>query len=221
MLKDYLPFWNQLTPEERTLLESAAQLHSFKKGTVMHRGADDCTGLFLVTSGQLRAFTVSDEGRELTLYRLLDHDLCLFSAPCIMNSIQFDLFVEAEVDTTAYVIPPLIYKNLMDSSFAVAHYTNELMASRFSDVMWLIDQVMNRRLDSRLAALLIEEEQLVGSNALDITHEQLAKHLGSAREVVTRMLKYLHSEGLVELKRGHVNILDKQRLRKLAGNSLR
>jgi len=109
----------------------------------------------------------------------------------------------------------------MDSSFAVAHYTNELMASRFSDVMWLIDQVMNRRLDSRLAALLIEEEQLVGSNTLDITHEQLAKHLGSAREVVTRMLKYLHSEGLVELKRGRVNILDEQRLRKLAGTSLR
>jgi len=221
MLKDYLPFWNQLTQEERTLLESAAQLHSFKKGTIMHRGADDCTGLFLVTSGQLRAFTVSDEGRELTLYRMLDHDLCLFSAPCIMSSIQFDMFVEAEIDTTAYVIPPLVYKNLMDSSFAVAHYTNELMASRFSDVMWLIDQVMNRRLDSRLAALLIEEEQLVGSNTLDITHEQLAKHLGSAREVVTRMLKYLHSEGLVELKRGRVNILDEQRLRKLAGTSLR
>ncbi len=221
MLGEYLPFWNQITPEERTLLESSAQQRLFKSGTVMHRGSQDCTGLFLVTAGQLRAFTVSDEGRELTLYRLLDHDLCLFSAPCIMNSIQFDLFVEAEVNTMAYVIPSPVYKSLMDSSLVVAKYTNELMASRFSDVMWLIDQIMNRRFDSRLAALLIEEERLTGSEELTVTHEQLAKHLGSAREVVTRMLKYLQSEGLVESKRGHIAILDTPRLRTLAGSSLR
>ena len=221
MLEEYLPFWRALTPAQQTLLADAVQERRVKKGAMLHRGGEDCVGLLLVTDGQLRAFIVSDEGKELTLYRLLDRDLCLFSASCILSSIQFDVMVGAEADTTLLYIPAEVYKRLMEESLFVANYTNQLMASRFSDVMWLMDQALNKKLDSRLAALMLEERALQGSDTLVMTHEQLGNHLGSVREVVTRMLKYFQAEGLVSLGRGSVRLLDADKLYELAEASLR
>ena len=109
----------------------------------------------------------------------------------------------------------------MEESLAVSHYTNELMAYRFSDVMWLIDQILNKKLDTRLAAFLIEESRLIHSNNISVTHEQIAHHLGTAREVVTRMLKYFQTEGLVLLTRGNIQLVDAKRLKKLAFVSLK
>lgn len=109
----------------------------------------------------------------------------------------------------------------MEKSPAVANYTSQLMASHFSDVMWIMDQALNKKLDSRLAALLLEERELGGSDELHITHEQLGGHLGSVREVVTRMLKYFQGEGLVRLGRGSISILDVPGLEALAGDSIR
>ena len=109
----------------------------------------------------------------------------------------------------------------MQQSAAVANYTNEVMATRFSDVMWLLDQILNKKLDARLAAFLLEESALEQTDTLAITHEMIAEHLGSAREVVTRMLRYMKDEGLVELARGTVKIADAARLQALAGDSLR
>lgn len=221
LLEEYLPFWGQLTPTQKSILTSAVHERHFAKGTLLHSGAADCIGLLLVLRGQLRAYTVSEEGKELTLYRLLNRDLCLFSASCIMSSLQFDVMVSAEEDTTALHIPSDVYKHLMGESLPVANYTNQLMASRFSDVMWLMDQIQNKKLDSRLAALLLEERELRHDDELAMTHEQLSRHLGSVREVVTRMLKYFQSEGLVRLSRGSIRILDPDRLYRLARESLR
>lgn len=221
ILEDYLPFWEKLTPGQRTELSAAVHRRRFEKGEILHRGKDDCIGLLLVLSGQLRAYTVSEEGKELTLYRLLERDMCLFSGSCILNSIQFDVMVTAEQDTEVLHIPSELYKRLMEESLPVANYTNELMASHFSDVMWLMDQTLNKKLDSRLAALLLEEQEFSGSDLLTLTHEQLGNHLGSVREVVTRMLKYFQSEGLVRLGRGSIQLLDKKRLYELAKDSLR
>ncbi|MCQ5129768.1 Crp/Fnr family transcriptional regulator [Butyricicoccus faecihominis] len=220
-LDTYLPFWNRLTEAQQRLLQNAAREERYPARAVLHNGSADCIGFLLVTSGQLRAYLLSEDGKELTLYRLFERDICLLSASCMLRGIDFDITVEAERDTVVWHIPPETYKRLMDQSLAVAAYTNELMASRFSDVMWLMDQVMNKKLDSRLSALLIEEQALAGSDALHITHEQLAHHLGSAREVVTRVLKYLQGEGLVRLTRGTIEILDRARLAALAADSLR
>ena len=175
----------------------------------------------LVTEGQLRVYTISEEGREITLYRLLEGDMCLFSAACMLNSIQFDVFVRAERPSAVVHIPPEVYKSLMQASLAVANYTNELMASRFSDVMWLLDQILNKKIDERLAALLLEEAGLADNSALHLTHDQLARHLGTAREVVTRMLKYFQSEGLVSLERGVILLRAPARLQEIAAHSLR
>lgn len=220
-LQDYFPFWNKINEEQRTVLQGAAKKLHYEKGEAIHRGNEDCIGLLLVLTGQVRVFILSEEGKELTLYRLLPRDMCLFSASCIIPGIQFDVMITAEQDTDAVLIPPNIYKSLMESSAAVANYTNDLMASHFSDVMWLMDQILSKKLDSRLAAFLLTESSLTGKAALDITHEQIAGHLGSIREVITRMLRYFQSEGLVELARGKITLSDIKGLGALARESMR
>ena len=213
--EDYFPIWDQLTPEQQNRILGSLMTRQVQKGTVLHNGSADCTGLLLVQSGQLRAYILSDEGREITLYRLFDRDLCLFSASCIMRSIQFEVVIQAEKDTQLWIIPPDLYQDVMAQSAPVANYTNELMASRFSDVMWLMEQIMWKSLDKRLAEFLLEEASIEGTQQLKLTHETIANHLGSHREVITRMLRYFQNEGMVKLSRGMVTILDEAKLRDL------
>ena len=213
--KECFPIWDKLTPEQQNKISKAIVYRHIEKGTMLYNGLD-CTGLLLIKTGQLRAYILSDEGREITLYRLLDGDICLFSASCIMNSLQFTINIVSEKNSEVWVIPPDVYKNLMENSAAVANYTNELMASKFSEVMWLIEQIMWKSLDKRLAAFLVEETSLENTTSLKITHEIIANHLGSAREVVTRMLRYFQNEGIVKLTRDTVEILDLQKLKQLS-----
>lgn len=213
--ENYFPVWNDLNTAQKNLISDSLTARQVKKGTILHNGNLDCTGLLLIKSGQLRTYILSDEGREITLYRLFDMDICLFSASCIMRSIQFEVIIEAEKDTDLWVIPAETYKSIMQESAAAANYTNELMASRFSDVMWLIEQIMWKSLDKRVALFLFEEVSIEGSNELEITHETIANHLGSHREVITRMLRYFQDEGLVRLSRGKITILDMKRLEAL------
>ena len=209
------PIWNKLTPpQQRQILDTLVR-RRVPKGTVIHNGSMDCTGLLLVDSGQLRAYILSDEGREITLYRLFDMDLCLFSASCMMRSLQFEVTIEAEKDTDLWIIPAEVYKGIMEKSAPVSNYTNEIMAARFSEVMWRMEQVMWKSMDKRVAAFLLEESAIEGTTQLKITHETIANHLGSHREVVTRMLRYFQSEGMVKLTRGAVEITDAARLQAL------
>ena len=212
---DHFPIWDKLTPQQQTVLAQASSLHSVPRGTVIHNGNLDCIGLLLIRSGQLRAYILSDEGREITLYRLFDMDMCLFSASCMMPSIQFEVIVEAEKDAQFWIIPPNVYRALMEESAPVANYTSELMASRFSEVIWLVEQVMWKSFDKRLAGFLLEETALEGTRKLKITHERIGNHMGTAREVVTRMLRYFQSEGMVRLSRGGIEVLDEKKLRQL------
>lgn len=209
----YFPVWDKLTPQQQEQIQNSLITRRVEKGTILHHGSADCTGLFLIKSGQLRAYILSDEGREITVYRLLDRDICLFSASCIMCSIRFDITIAAEKDTELWVIPAEVYKHIMEESAPVANYTGELMASRFSDVMWLMEQIMWESLDKRLSAFLLEESSLEDSKELKITHEIIANHLGSHREVITRMLRYFQSEGMVKLSRGTVILTDEEKLR--------
>ena len=212
----YFPIWNKLTDDQQQRITQRVVRREVKKGTLLHGGSNECTGRLLVRTGQLRAYILSDEGREITIYRLFDRDMCLFSASCIMRSIQFDITVEAEKDTELWLIPPDVYQSVMNESAAVANYTNEVMASRFSEVMWLMEQIMWKSLDKRLAAFLAEEAAIEGSETLKLTHETIAKHLGSHREVITRMLRYFQSEGWVKVSRGTVEILDMDALDSLS-----
>lgn len=214
-IQSYFPIWKDLTKPQQDYILSTILPRKAAKGTIIHNGSVDCAGLMLVKSGQLRAYILSDEGREITLYRLFDRDICLLSASCIIRSIQFEVIIEAEKDTDLWVIPPQVYRSLMAESAPVANYTNELMATRFSDVMWLVEQIMWKSLDKRVAAFLLEETALEGTDKLKITHEAIANHLGSHREVITRMLRYFQNEGMVKLSRGAIEILDADKIEQL------
>lgn len=214
-IKEFFPIWDKMTAGQQEALVSGARRQVLKKGTVIHRDTEDCAGLLLLEEGQLRAYMLSEEGREITVYRLLEGDICLFSASCMIRSLQSDIVIEAERDSRMWVISPGVYRKLMDESALIANYTNEIMASRLTDVMWLMEQVMWKSLDRRLASFLLEEADLEESCSLKITHEMIGNHLGTAREVVTRMLRYFQSEGMVRLSRGAVEITDRKKLEKL------
>ena len=215
-LAEYFPVFDKLPLRDQQLLLDSAVIRRVPAGTLVHNGEDNCMGLLVIRSGQLRAFLPSAEGREITLSRRFERDICLFSASCVMNAVQFDIAIAAEKETEFWIIPPHIYKALMERSAAVANYTNQIMATRFTDVMWLIEQVLWKRFDGRLAGFLLEESAIEETDVLKLTHEAIASHLGTAREVVTRMLKYFQTEGMVALSRGTIALLDKEKLRELA-----
>ena len=134
----------------------------------------------------------------------------------MLRSIQFDLTIEAEKDTDVWMLPPDVYQAAMAQSAALSGYTNEIMAARFSEVMWLMEQVLWKSFDKRLAAFLMEESNIEESDIIKITHEKIANHLGTAREVVTRMLRYFQNEQLIRLSRGTIEIIDHKRIQNLA-----
>ncbi len=212
---EYFPIYNKLSKVDQDLLFNAAYKRTAPAGTLLHNGSDMCLGLLVIRSGQLRAYITSDEGREVTMYRLFDRDICLLTASCVMNNIQFDITITAEKETEFWVIPPNVYKDLTERSAVVANYTNQIMAAHFTDVMWLMEQIMWKSFDKRLASFLLEESNLEGTSSLKITHEKIANHLGTAREVVTRMLRYFQTEEMVKLTRGGIEIIDEDKLAEL------
>ncbi len=211
----YFPIWDQLQPHQQRCLLDSLTAQAVKRDTLLRGGSTDCTGVLLIRTGQLRAFVYSEEGREITIYRLFEGDLCLFCAPCLIRSIQFNVTIQAEKDTEFWSIPSGVYQQLMSESTAVSNYTNELVASRFSEVMSRMEQFMWKSMDKRVAAFLLQEAAIEGTCELRITHETIANHLGSHREVITRTLREFQSAGLVKLSRGMVAILDKEKLETL------
>ena len=212
---EYFPIWDKLTADQQARIESVTELQKVKSGTVLHDGSPECLGMLLLRSGQLRAYMLSEEGREITITRFFEMDICLFSASCVMPNMQFDIFIEAEKDSEFWSIPACLFKNLAEESLAVANYSRDLLAGNYSELMWLMEQIMFKSFDKRLAAFLLEESRVEDSAQLKITHEKIANHMGTAREVVTRMLRYFQSEGMVKLTRGSVDLTDTGKLRAL------
>ena len=213
---EYLPFWDKLTQEQQQRIREVVVFRSVKKGTHIQDSSAECLGLVVVRSGQLRAYILSEDGREITISRLFDYDVSLLSASCVMPDMQFNVMIEAEKDTQFWSIPACLFKNLVDESLAVSNYSRSLLSSNFSELMWLMEQIMWKSFDKRLAAFLLEESRLEDARVLCITHEKIASHLGTAREVVTRMLRYFQSEGLVKLTRGSIEIIDEEKLENIS-----
>lgn len=212
---EHFPIWNKLTKSQQEKIQIHTTRRIVPKGTVLHDGSSSCVGILLICSGQLRAYSLSPDGREITIYRLFDMDICLLSASCMMPDIQCEIIIEAEKETDVWVIPPYVFKSLMEESAPIANYANQLMASRFSDVLWLMEQVLWKSFDKRLAAFLLEETTIEGTNELKITHEKIGNHLGNPREVVTRMLRYFQNEGMVKLTRGTIEIINSEKLKEI------
>ena len=215
---EYLPIWDKLTPTQQQRVAEVVEYRQVKKGSRIHDSSADCLGLVLVRSGQLRTYILSEDGREITISRLFEYDVSLLSASCVMPDMQFNVMIEAEKDTEFWSIPACLFKNLLDESVAVAAFSNSLISSNFSELMWLMEQIMWKSFDKRLAAFLLEEAALEHDPVLKITHEKIAAHMGTAREVVTRMLRYFQSEGMVKLTRGAIEIADEKKLQTLSNS---
>ncbi|MBE6573980.1 MAG: Crp/Fnr family transcriptional regulator [Ruminococcaceae bacterium] len=216
LFRDTFPFWNEISDEERELVRSHTNTFKYKKGESVH-SSDGCSGVFMVRSGCLRVYIMSEEGKDITLYRLHPGDMCMLAASCVIQSITFDVFVDAEEDSECCVIEGNAYSRLSEGNPTVKIFSLETAVSRFSDVMWVMQQILFMSMDKRLAIFLYDEALRTSSDVINLTHEQIARYMGSAREVVSRMLKYFSNEGIVESSRKEgIRILDRRRLRDLA-----
>lgn len=211
-LSRQLAFWPRLSQAQRDFLISNARTADYSRGTPLHCGENDCIGVLLVKTGTIRVYITSQEGREVTLYRLEPGDICILSASCVLQAIDFDVSVDAETDCQVIQLNSSAFLHLSTENVYVELFSYKLATERFSDVMWVMQQILFTSFDKRLASFLLEESAKSGSVEIHMTHEQIAGHLGSAREVVSRMLKYFSTEGMVHLFRGGITILDKKKL---------
>ena len=210
------PFWNQMSKiDKETFLRSSYQTR-FDKGTNIHDG-NECTGVILVKSGSLRLYLLSEDGKEITLKRIFAGELCMLSASCVFSTITFDIFIDSEENSECIVIGGCAYEDLTRRMPEAKIFTLESALAVFSDIMWAMQQILFMSMDKRLAIFLLDEIAKTGRDTVKLTHEQIAKYMGSAREVVSRMLKYFSTEGIISASRGEgIRILDKKRLRELA-----
>ncbi|MEL7647631.1 MAG: Crp/Fnr family transcriptional regulator [Sedimentibacter sp.] len=210
-----LNFWDKLSPSEKELIKNNITEVKYSKGENLHSADNECLGLLLVQSGELRVYILSEDGREVTLYRLSQGDSCVLSASCILSNITFDVFIDAESDTDVLLLNIAAFSQLTQSNVHVENFALKNAVDRFSDVMWAIEQILFTSFDKRLATFLIDESSKNRSTEIRLTHEQIAKYMGSAREVVSRMLKNFESRGILKLSRGMIQINDKDKLKEM------
>ena len=208
------PFWQKMSPMDKETLMRTSFLKKFPKGMNIHNGTE-CTGVILVRSGSLRLYMLSGDGKEVTLYRLFADDICILTASCALDAITFDVFVDAEEDSECVIVGGCAFEDVVRRLPEAKIFTLETALSRFSDVMWVMQQILFMSMDKRLAVFLLDETAKNGTDTVKLTHEQIAKYMRSAREVVSRMLKYFAAEGLVSVSRGGIRLIDKHRLRAL------
>lgn len=213
--KEIFPFWSEISDADRDYICQNSHIFTYPMGKNIHNG-NECSGVILVHTGSLRLYMMSEEGKDITLYRLHSGDMCMLSASCVLDAITFDVFVDAEVESTCYVISGSAFAAVSERNPCIKIFALETAVSRFSDVMWVMQQILFMSMDKRLAIFLSDESARTGSDTITLTHGQIARYMGSAREVVSRMLKYFANEGIVEVSRKGIRILDKKRLRALA-----
>ncbi len=213
LVAELLPFWDKLKePEKKQILDHTI-LNTYQDGQTVHGGQEDCTGVIALKKGRLRVYLLSDEGKEVTLFRLLEGDVCLLSASCVIRNISFDIHISAEGPTELFILNSAVYDKLSKENQAVGSFMTEMISMRFSEVMWVMEQILFMKLDKRLAMFLLEQANLENGDTITLTHEQIAGHLGSAREVITRMLKYFSGEEILSVSRKGIRILNRKRLK--------
>ena len=214
LFAEKFPFWDKMHENDKETFCRTSQSVKFEKGTNIHNG-NECTGVILVKSGSLRLYMLSEEGKEITLYRLFRGDVCILSASCVLQSITFDVFVDSEENSDCVIVGGCAYEDVARRLPEAKIFALETALARFSDVMWAMEQILFMSMDKRLAIFLLDEISKSENDTGTLTHEQIAKYMGSAREVVSRMLKYFATEGLVDTSRKGIKVLDKKRLRAL------
>ena len=207
-MSNRLPFWNLLTDKEKEILKDNTIERTYTKGSTVFDNSSSCLGLLNVISGQVRAYLVSEEGKEVTIFKLEDNDLCVLSASCIIKQITFDTQLVANEDTKVLIVPSNIIEDLAYMNIELRCYLYEKALARFSDVMWNMQELLFKGLDSRVANYLINQYERTDSTIIKVTHEEIANDINSAREAVTRILKLFVQDGLIKLQKGSIELVD-------------
>lgn len=215
-----LPFWVHLTAAEQAAARRTAVIRRYEKGQLIYGTDSDCLGMIRMLSGSVRTFLVSEEGREITLFRSHQGEIDVLSASCVLRQITFETQMVAEEDAELMIIGSSLMAKLREENIHVRCFLYELAAERFSTVMWAMQEVLFKRFDQRLAAFLVQEYERTGNEEIRMTHEQIAQNISSAREVVARMLKRFTGDRLVTLRRGVIRLVDIPALRALNGEGL-
>ncbi|MCH3917291.1 MAG: Crp/Fnr family transcriptional regulator [Spirochaetia bacterium] len=202
-LDTMLPFYKVLRTSDQLALDSLP-IKMYEEGNLLPR----CSGVLCVFSGRLRVYIINENGKEMTLYRLFDNDICVLSGSCGLKNISFEVLVKAEAPTKLLTIPTVLYHRLENQYPEVTAFTGSMMAARLSDVMWTLEQVAFSSMDRRVASYLIEQRAILQSDELPITHDAIAKDIGTAREVISRMLKYFQNEGWITQGRGKIVLVN-------------
>lgn len=211
-LTKVLTFWDKLNPKHKELILNNTKHTLFDKGENIHNGNDDCAGVILVKSGELRTYILSENGKEITLYRFSSGDICILSSSCMFESIEFDIFVDSEIESEVLIIDSKIFEVITNENIYAENFSYRKTVDRFSDVMSAIQQILFFSIEKRLANFLLKELSKVEIDTISITHEEIAKHIGSAREVVSRTLKTFESKGIIRLSRGKVKVEDEMKI---------
>lgn len=181
--------------------------------TVCHQSSQ-CSHLPLVLSGSARVFRLGESGREITLYRVLPGESCILTASCIVNRLDFPAVAVCEQALEALVVPVADVLEWENRSMAWRGFLLASVSGRLTEVIELVDEVVFRRMDQRLAEYLCERAD--GEGRLHLTHQEIAADLGSSREVVTRMLRDFEQRSILRTGRGEIELLQPQSLERIA-----
>lgn len=208
-------FYPYLTPEEQDLLDRSMKRVTFRKGQVIHRHGDSCVGLIFIRRGRLAFSVLSEEGREITLFRVDSGGTCILSAACVFRGIEMESQITAETNTDISVLPAPVLAQFMGENVEVERIVYKQAVQQYADVLKTMQQIVFFSLEKRLASFLHSESARRDSPAFSMTHEQIARCIGSSREVVTRTLNQFATRGIVALGRGTITFLDQDALREL------
>ena len=205
-----IPILKDATDLFRNVLEDQAHRVSLPAGsTVCHQG-NTCEHLPIILAGQARVFKVSESGKEITLYRIAEGESCVLTASCIMSNIAFPAIAMTEQDTEALIIPAASVTRWFEEFPVWRHFIFQMVSLRLSNILTVIEEVAFQRMDNRLANHLVNSAG--NDSVLRTTHQQIADELGTAREVITRLLKDLEADGKISMRRGMIHLLDKNAL---------
>lgn len=213
MFKQYFPFWDKLNEYEKELWMQETRTVKYEKGFRMLQCESGCNGIMIVKTGQMRTYISSEEGREITLFRVFKDDVCVLSAAGLMDAIVFDVMIDAVEDSEVLMIPVSVCEVVMKSHPEFEAYLYRTATERFSDVLWVMQQILFLSVDRRIAQFLWDEMIRSSSMTINLTHEEIAKYIGSAREVVTKVLKYFQDENILTLSRGKITVTNRDKLK--------
>ncbi|MFA5122578.1 Crp/Fnr family transcriptional regulator [Zavarzinia sp.] len=213
---DRFPALAELSEASRELLSRETQRLACAGGTPLIARGDMVTGAFLVEKGALRVYYVSAEGREGTLYWVEPGQSCILAMNCLFARLAYPAWVESEGETEVSVIPGDTYRRLFALEPSVQGFTFDVLSGRLFELMALIEETASQGLEARIAAVLLRRAK--GAASVAITQEQLARHLGTSREVVARVVRGLAARGLIGTGPGRIALADPAGLRRLSGD---